>query len=73
MGDVFHLKHDDLLLQTYKVISATESTFMVEEYFTDNVKRDLRKMQIEIVEFTDNTCTAIIKKPYKQEVLNLIR
>lgn len=73
VGDIFHLKHDDLILQTYKVQSASGTTFMVEEYYTDNVKRDLRKMNIEIVEHTANTCTAIIKKAYKQEVLSLVR
>lgn len=72
-ASVFHLMKDGQVLESYRLERTLDRGYRVIQFFQDNVKRDQKRMDVEVVELSKNKFQIIIRKGTYEDRLILIR
>lgn len=72
-ASVFHLMKDGQVLESYRLERTLDRGYHVIQFFQDNVKRDQKRMDVEVVELSKNKFQIIIRKGTYEDRLILIR
>lgn len=72
-ASVFHLMKDGQVLESYRLERTLDRGYHVIQFFQGNVKRDQKRMDVEVVELSENKFQIIIRKGTYEDRLILIR
>ncbi len=74
-SNVFHLKMNDEIVRSYKVISEIKGGFSVEQYYLENKSpsQNIEKFNVMISEITENECFFSVIYPQGSEKIHLIK
>lgn len=72
-SNVFHLMKNGEIMESYRLDHTLDRGFHVVQYFQDNVKRDQKRMDVELIEISKTKYQIIIRKGTYEDRLILIK